>query len=52
MEIDPSMVNGIALGIFLVSMMIAPIYCCQVSDEEYNKIVSHYKAKKHPTKDN
>jgi hypothetical protein len=40
------MINGLVLAIFLISIMIAPIYCCQVSDDEYQKIMSNYYQRK------
>lgn len=37
---------GFILSTVLVLLMIMPIYCCQVSDEEYAKIVSRIKMNK------
>jgi hypothetical protein len=43
---DPEMMHGLILAVFLISMIIAPIYCCQVSDEEYQKIMFGYHERK------
>lgn len=40
------MIHGLVLAIFLISIMIAPIYCCQVSDDEYKKIMGNYHQRK------
>lgn len=31
---------GVLIALFMVAVMIIPIYCCQISNEEYEKIVS------------
>lgn len=48
---DPAVINGLALAIFLISVMLAPIYCCQVSDEEYERIVLQIKLQKEKVKE-
>jgi len=36
---DEGAINGILIAVFILAVLIAPIFCCQVSDEEYNSIV-------------
>jgi|LakMenEpi03Aug12_release.lakeMendotaPanAssembly.Ray.scaffolds.fasta_scaffold248400_1 hypothetical protein len=41
--LDIEAINGFIIGLVMVIMMIAPIYCCQISNEEYNKIIAKIK---------
>lgn len=43
-EVDyGGMISGVLIALFMVAVMIIPIYCCQISNEEYEKIVNKIK---------
>ena len=39
-SVDPTVVNGVLLGALMISLIILPYYCCQVSDSEYEEVVN------------
>ena len=43
---DGQMANGAILAAIMMLLIVLPIYCCQVSNEEYEDIVQKIKASK------
>jgi len=41
--LDIEAINGFIVGFVMLIIMIAPIYCCQISNEEYKKIIAKIK---------
>ena len=46
MEIDGEMMNGIIIGTIMTIVIVLPIFCCQVSNEEYEEMVRKIKEKR------
>lgn len=45
-ELNTEAMTSLVVAIVLMLIIIAPMYCCQVSNEEYEKIVAKMKENK------
>jgi Na+/melibiose symporter-like transporter len=45
-ELNSEAMTSLVVAIVLMLIIIAPMYCCQVSNEEYEKIVAKMKENK------
>lgn len=41
--LNSELIMGVVLAVILIAVMMLPTYCCQISNEEYNKIVNKMK---------